>query len=395
MRSHINRHLRSLRVETLDLRICPSGAGMTAVMPFVGPVAPTHLVGTGGSHRTADNDSPLIAQLATATPKTISTVPANGDVNPYGVAIVPEDFAPGGKLHGGDILVSNFNNSGNSQGTGTTITRITPSGQTSTFFQGPSGLGLTTALGVLDRGFVLVGNVPTTDGTSATVQAGSLLVLNKNGTVVANLANSKLLDGPWDLAVNDQGNTAQVFVSNVLSGTVTRIDLHVTNHGTGIAIDSMTQIASGYLHRFDPNALVVGPTGLVFDAKADVLYVASTGDNAVFAVSHAKETTHDAGMGRLVYQDNAHLRGPLGMVQAPNGDLIISNGDAVNGDSTQPSELVEFTPQGKFVGQFSLDPASGAAFGLALKTQGDRVELVAVNDDTNSIEIFNLDKPER
>jgi sugar lactone lactonase YvrE len=157
----------------------------------------------------------------------------------------------------------------------------------------------------------------------------------------------------------------------------------------------MTQIASGYLHRTDPAALVVGPTGLVFDAKTDVLYVASTGDNAVFAVPHAKETTHDAGMGRLVYKDSAHLRGPLGMVQAPNGDLIVSNGDAVNGDATQPSELVEFTPQGKFVAQFSLDPVSGSAFGLALKTQGDRVELVAVNDDTNSIEIFNLDRPER
>jgi hypothetical protein len=83
------------------------------------------------------------------------------------------------------------------------------------------------------------------------------------------------------------------------------------------------------------------------------------------------------------------------MVQAPNGDLIVSNGDAVNADTTQPSELVEFTPQGKFVAQFSLDPVSGAAFGLALTTRGDRVQLVAVNDDTNSIEIFSLDKPER
>ncbi len=35
-----------------------------------------------------------------------------------------------------------------------------------------------------------------------------------------------------------------------------------------------------------------------------------------------------------------HLHGPFGLVLAPNGDLITANGDAVNGDPTQPSELV-------------------------------------------------------
>src|SRR5262249_23681441 len=51
-----------------------------------------------------------------------STVPKNGDVNPYGVAFVPPGFPTNGsKINPGDILVSNFNNSNNQQGTGTTI----------------------------------------------------------------------------------------------------------------------------------------------------------------------------------------------------------------------------------------------------------------------------------
>src|SRR5580700_7363736 len=99
-------------------------------------------------------------------PKTIvsSTVPENGDVNPYGVAIVPAGFPSGGTIAPGDVLVSNFNNSDNLQGTGTTIIKFTPSGpvspagQASEFFKG-SFPGLTTALGVLKRGFVLVGSV--------------------------------------------------------------------------------------------------------------------------------------------------------------------------------------------------------------------------------------------
>ena len=55
-----------------------------------------------------------------------STVPGNGDVNPYGVAVVRRSQ---GRLHRGDVLVSNFNNKANLQGTGRTIVEISPSGR--------------------------------------------------------------------------------------------------------------------------------------------------------------------------------------------------------------------------------------------------------------------------
>ena len=50
-----------------------------------------------------------------------STMPSDGDVNPYAVAVVPEES---GDLHQGHVLVSNFNNSMNLQGMGTTIVEI-------------------------------------------------------------------------------------------------------------------------------------------------------------------------------------------------------------------------------------------------------------------------------
>jgi hypothetical protein len=74
---------------------------------------------------------PLLPYLSTLTPQTISTVPGNGDVNPYGIGVVPQNFQGHGILQPGDILVSNFNNSQNIQGTGTTITRISATGLTS------------------------------------------------------------------------------------------------------------------------------------------------------------------------------------------------------------------------------------------------------------------------
>jgi uncharacterized protein (TIGR03118 family) len=334
----------------------------------------------------------ILSNLPATPLQSIPTVPANGDLNPYGVAFVPSDVARGGKLQAGDILVSNFNNSSNQQGTGSTIVEIGPNGQQSLFFQGPAtGIGLTTALGVLKRGFVLVGNVPTMDGTSATVQQGSLMILDKNGNLVENLTDSALLDGPWDLTIHDQGNIAQVFVSNVLSGTVTRIDLKIPEQGNPI-VESETQIASGFTHRTDPAALVIGPTGLAYDAKHDILYVASTGDNAIFAIPDAKDRQTDVGMGKLIYQDDAHLHGPLGLVLAPNGNLLATNGDAVNQDPNHLNEIVEFTPTGKFVAELQVDSGGGGgAFGIALMSTPHGIELAAVDDNTNSLSIWQLD----
>jgi DNA-binding beta-propeller fold protein YncE len=330
----------------------------------------------------------VVSKLSATPNLDASTVPHNGDVNPYGVAFVPAGIVPGGKLHAGDILVSNFNNSQNLQGTGTTIVEIAPNGAQTLFFQGKN-LGLTTALGVLKDGFVLVGNVPTTDGTFNTIQQGSLIVLNKNGQVVANLTNKVMLDGPWDLTIVDEGSLAFVFVSNVLNGTVSRLDLAVTP--SSVKVLTSTTIASGFTHQANASALVVGPTGLAFDPVHDLLYVASTGDNAIYSIPEALFRLTSAGQGSLVFSDPALLRGPLGLVLLPDGNLITANGDAINANAAEPSELVEFTPTGQFVGETSLDPQEGAAFGIAAEVQGNDLVFAAVNDDTNTLEVFQIE----
>jgi hypothetical protein len=199
-----------------------------------------------------------IVQLASATRRPcaprrrVSTGPASGDKGPCGVAIVTQDFAPGGVLNPGDVLVSNFN-----QGTGSTVMRFTPQGGKSVFFQGQPGLGLTSALGTLKSGFVIVGNLPVVNGAP---QTGSLLFLDNNGNLVMTLTDSALLDSSWGLAVNDQGAEVPLFVSNALTGAVTRIDLDVPAGGTPV-IESLTRIVSGYAHRTGSNGLIVGPAG--------------------------------------------------------------------------------------------------------------------------------------
>lgn len=319
----------------------------------------------------------------------VSTIPSNGDVNPYGVFFIPNGVLTGGVLQPGDILVSNFNNAQNLQGTGTTVIRVDAHGQVTTFFQGKPGLGLTAALGVVKRGVVFVGNLPTADGTSATVQPGSLIVLDRNGKQLGSITNTALVNGPWGMAIHDQGGTAQIFFSNVLNGTITRLDAQFSTNGEEVQITHAYTIASGFNHRLDPAALVLGPSGLSYDANHDILYVASSADNAVYAIEDAGSLTEASeGTRKVIFQDNVHLHGPIDLVMTPAGHLIVANSDGSNVDPNQPSELVEFTVTGQFIAQYSVDPNNGGAFGVGLQQLGAAaVRFAAVDDNANTLTI--------
>ncbi|MGD0096084.1 MAG: hypothetical protein ABSB60_06290 [Terracidiphilus sp.] len=317
-----------------------------------------------------------------------STMPSNGDVNPYGVAFVPNNFQVGsGPLKHGDILVSNFNNSANIQGTGTTIVDISPSGAQTLFFQGTAPLGLSTALGTLQKGFVVVGNSPDLPATQTAGGPGSLLVINNQGQLIQTVT-SPWIQAPWDMTLIDEGNRAMAFVANALNGTISRLDFQVTS--SGLKMTSAVTIASGYVARPDPVTFFVAPTGLVYDASRDLLYVASTGDNTIFGVTDAAGRQKSAGTGFTVYADNIHLHGPLAMTAAPNGHLLVTNNDSINSDPNQPSEIVEFTKQGEFVKEISVDPAQGGSFGLAVSSSRNQSILAAVDDNAPSLIIWTL-----
>ena len=126
-------------------------------------------------------------------------------------------------------------------------------------------------------------------------------------------------------------------------------------------------IASGYTHHADPATFEVSPTGLAFDDKKDVLYVASTGDNTVFAVRNAAKLSQSNGEGQPLFS-GGHLHGALAMVLAPNGHLLISNSDEFNPNPQEPSAIDEYAVDGQFIGQIFVDPNQGGAFGLNIAT---------------------------
>ncbi len=321
-----------------------------------------------------------------------STVPANGDVNPYGVAVVKRTV---GSLTRNHVLVSNFNNSSNLQGTGTTIMDISPDGKASVFAQlnpadlteiCPDGIGLTTALVVLRSGWVIVGSLPTTDGTSATAKAGCLLVLDSNGNAVESIGGDAI-NGPWDMTAVEGDGWAVLFVTNVLNdtvagngetvnkGNVLRINLEVDEDTMPEVTDQMV-IASGFGERTDPAALVIGPTGVGFGPDG-TLYVADTLANRIAAIHDALSRNSDAGTGDTVSKGGA-LNGPLGLAVAPNGHILTVNSNDGN--------LVEITPDGNQVAVMNIDTTgtgAGTLFGLALGP--GRSGIYFVNDGNNTL----------
>lgn len=345
----------------------------------------------------------------TPTTEIGSTVPANGDVNPYGLVEVNQTT---GRLVSGDSLVSNFNNSKNEQGTGNSIVEISPSGSLRVFatinknsLPGPcpGGIGLTTALALLPGGWVVVGSLPAAGGKPANMEAGCLLVLDALGNVAETFSGSTI-NGPWDMTSFVSGSTADLFVANVLNGTVagagvadpstepgndvfegsiTRIVLTLSPSDPP-ALDSSGVIATGFAEHTDPSALVVGPTGVAL-GSGGTLYVNDTGENRIVAVPNALLRTSIDEPGKVV-TSGGKLNSPLGMTIAPNGDLLTVNA----GDS----RIVETTPSGHQVASLDLgnpaDPGTdlggGSLFGVVVGL--DQNSVVFVDDLNNFLDVL-------
>jgi hypothetical protein len=350
------------------------------------------------SPRSAPASSPqpvasYLGQLRSLT-QVASTVPANGDVNPYGVAVVP---ASDGQLTAGDILVSNFNDKANVQGTGTTIMQVSPAGKATVFANisampvgqsCPGGVGLTTALGILPGGWVVVGSLPTTKGgvLPSLDPAGCLIVLNDQGTVAETITNADIV-GPWDLTVKSSATSAEVFVSNALGGnTSTRNGVPVTGNCTVVRLDlalspgsppkltSSTVIGTGFPWEANKAALILAPTGLALGGNG-TLYVDDTLTNSVSAIPQALTRTGATTAVTGTLSTGGALNAPLGMTLAPNGDLIVVNGN--NGNA------VEMTPAGRQVAVRTLiKNGAGDLFGI-ITTQGG---LLIANDGTNALD---------
>ena len=338
--------------------------------------------------------------------KTLALVTAdNGDINPYAVVVAP---VSSGIIQKDDVLVDNFNNISNLQGTGTTIMYYRPSTKETKLFAKvpqhlsdcPGGVGLTTAMTMLSSGWVIVGSTPSTDGTTKTKGDGCLLVFNSNGQHVATWAGPTI-NGPWgNMAVIDHGSSAVLFISMAGFGlqgpeivdpvshypvaihqaTVLRLELTIPE-GKAPILQSQTVIGDGFAQRADRDNFLFGPTGLALGLD-DTLYVTNGLVNEITAIPEASTRATSAHTGQLITKDGL-LGWPLAMIMTPAGHLIVCNGKNGQAVEINPTTGKQIYAHWLDSNQAQSPPGNGDLFGLALTPDGKGIYYV--EDDMNTL----------
>jgi hypothetical protein len=372
----------------------------------LGTLAVSLLATVAPAHRAKADEQPrglleTIHKHVTLT----STVTDNGDLNPYAVIVAPVSV---GKIQKDDVLVDNFNNLSNLQGTGTTIVDYNPTTKKTITLaklpqrlpQCPGGVGLTTAMTMLKSGWIIVGSTPSTDGTTGTKGPGCLIVLDANGQLVATWAGPNIND-PWgNMAVIDNGTTATLFVSmagfdvpayqvrdpetgysvTVRKQTILRLNLSIPE-GKPPTIVNQTVVANGLPSRADRDVFLIGPTGLAFGPN-DTLYASDALGNQIIAVPDATTRSDSAGTGRTVAKGGL-LKRPLSLTVVPNGHLLACN--AVNGQVVEvdPATGKQLYAQWIDANQAQSPPGNGDLFGIAMAPDGKG--FYYVEDDVNTL----------
>jgi DNA-binding beta-propeller fold protein YncE len=192
-------------------------------------------------------------------------------------------------------------------------------------------------------------------------------VLNDQGTAVETITNKDIV-GPWDMTITANATSAELFVSNALGGntsadhgvlvagkcTVVRLDLALSA-SSAPSLTSSTVIGKDFLWRSNKAALVLAPTGMALGDNG-TLYVDDSEANTISAIPHAVTRTNAVAAATI--SSGGALNAPLGMMAAPNGDLIVVNGN--NGNA------VEVSPTGKqLVTKTLVNKGAGDLFGLS------------------------------
>jgi hypothetical protein len=334
-----------------------------------------------------------------------SMVAGNGDVNPYAVVVAP---VSSGKIQKDDVLVDNFNNLANLQGTGTTIVGYRPSTKETYLFamvpqtlaQCPGGVGLSTAMTMLKTGWVIVGSTPSKDGTTATKGDGCVLVFDSNGKLVS-VWSGPTINCPWgNMAVVDNGSNVILFISQagfdvpsprvidpktrlpvvLHNATVLRLEVRVPN-GKPPELVSQTVVGNGFGQRADVDNFLLGPTGLALGPD-NTLYVTDGLENVITAIPDATTRTSSAGTGRVVTQGGL-LSWPLAMTWTPEGHLLVTNGKDGRAVEVDPVAGKQIYARWLNTNQAQSPPGNGNLFGIAMAP--DNSGIYYVMDDVNTL----------
>jgi hypothetical protein len=320
----------------------------------------------------------VLATLNTATTIGSTVDPVTGDQNPYGLDVAPVDS---GLIHQGDLVVCDFNDSANVQGTGNAIIALAPQ-------PGSSPRPVITNAALLG----CTENVQTHTGAIwvTAFVAPDVAIVSSAGNLVNTLRGSPFT-APFGITMarDDTGNGDPVFYeSDATTGAIVRI--RASRSGTQTDV-----IATGFAVNNGVPGTELGPGGLQYEPSHDRLYIVDGANNTVVELRHV--STIPAGgimvgtngtsfsgpfahRARLVFSGSP-LNAPISSALLPNGNIAVGNTGNPNGENL----MVEITPHGKVADVKNVDTgASGAIFGMISTTRSFGDFVLYFNDDNQN-----------
>lgn len=324
-----------------------------------------------------DDQGSILKQLDTLTTIGSAVDPIGGDQNPYGLDVAR---VTAGKLQAGDLVVCDFNDRANVQGTGSAIVALHPM---------PGSMPIHIAKDPSLLGCNELALAPDDTIWAAAFAANDNPVLAPNGQLLDPIKNGAF-HRPFGEAFSPTAGpfgVAAFYESNAQSGSIVRIN--ITRHGT-LTFDV---IATGFAVNHGAPGSILGPSGLQYDVKHDRLYIVDGTNNTLVAFRHV--STIPAGgivvhgklfsgpfahRARLIYS-GAPLNGPISSALLFDGHLVLGNTLDPNGKNL----LVEVTPHGRVLDVKNVDNGIGAAlFGIVATGHSAADTKVFFNDDNDN-----------
>jgi hypothetical protein len=311
-----------------------------------------------------------------------STVdPVSGDVNPYGLDVAK---VTAGKLTAGDLVICDFNDRANVQGTGNAIVALHPiPGSRPTHITNAEELTGCNALALAPNDFIWAADFSDSNNP----------IVGPFGKLLTTLSQF-----PWKRPFGEafasplNANSVPAFyVSNAGDGTLVRVSIFPDHFG-------FMTIATGFPINHGVPGSILSPSGLNYQPNGDVLYVVDGTNDALYAISNVSSvgavgirvngltfSGPDASDARVVYH-GAPLNGPISSAILPGGNIAVGNTLDPNGKNL----IVEISPAGKLLFVKNVDKgAAGAIFGMvATGTNATNAKLYFNDDNTNTLRVL-------
>lgn len=318
------------------IAILASACSSNGAVPSAQPAAPYTMSQFGAGADIVPADSTSMLKKFTKDVVIGSTVdPKNGDKGPHSVSVVQTNYG----LKKGQVVVCNFADTNGNAGKGTTVEVLSPKAGSK-----PTRLAQSSSIAGCDGAATTLSNEVCAGGLTS----GKVVCFDHSGHVLNTYGSPlkspfAIADAHCNAGPSCLYNAEYIFASDANTGGI--VNWSINNYGNPQEL----QVGSGFAVNKKSGWGALGPSGLSYDAKNNLLYIADGSTNTVVAFTNAsdllvqnevvvlsggktfkcKYSGKSNPCGKLVYAGSP-LKAPVAMTLLPNGNVIVANSQGGN-----------------------------------------------------------------